>query len=438
MTPMTSGSEAATTLPNTRISSTSVIGSAMVSARSRSSSMVSPTSWYTSAKPPTSTSTAAAPPPAQCSYRGASSVTRSSTWSSVPSTLATTRARLPLSLRSGGAFPSDQYDTTSATPGSDASWSVRAWPAVTTAGSSTSPFWAVTSSNRLGTPVSNRSASALSARSDSEDGSSKPPDVRWSATPPPRAPASANMRIATTTTARAWFVDSRANRVSMVRPPSAGLTELRYRRYRTPGLRPCRGVIGHTGRGVARPLTSGSVSRRDRGPRRDRRDRGDRRDRRARRHRGRQLPGRTWTRSHAGRRLPRHPPGRQRVGGRRRTARRPGPRWLRLRPHLRRLRAHAGGRRMARRGLGPAGARRLGARRALLVGGRPTGRRGGGGLGVRRPAADRRPLEGRRDHRAVRRRPAAPGEPPHQHRRAAVAPQHARRLRPRAHQAHGG
>ena len=52
---------------------------------------------------------------------------------------ATTRARLPSSLRSGGAFPSDQYETTSATPSSAASSAVRAWPAAATAGSSTSP-----------------------------------------------------------------------------------------------------------------------------------------------------------------------------------------------------------------------------------------------------------------------------------------------------------
>ncbi len=70
ITPTTNGNEAATTLPKTRISSTSVIGRAMVSARTRSSSMVSPTSWNTSAKPPSSTSTAEEDPlplPVQCS-----------------------------------------------------------------------------------------------------------------------------------------------------------------------------------------------------------------------------------------------------------------------------------------------------------------------------------------------------------------------------------
>ena len=49
--PMASGSDADTTLPNTSSSSTSVIGRAIDSARTRSSSMVVPTSLNTWAKP---------------------------------------------------------------------------------------------------------------------------------------------------------------------------------------------------------------------------------------------------------------------------------------------------------------------------------------------------------------------------------------------------
>ena len=57
-TPMASGRVAATTLPKITTSSTSVIGRAIISARSRSSSMVVPTSRNTSADPPSSTATA--------------------------------------------------------------------------------------------------------------------------------------------------------------------------------------------------------------------------------------------------------------------------------------------------------------------------------------------------------------------------------------------
>jgi hypothetical protein len=54
-TPVTRGSVAATTLPKTATSRTSVIGRAMSSARSRSRSSVSAISWKTCAEPPTST-----------------------------------------------------------------------------------------------------------------------------------------------------------------------------------------------------------------------------------------------------------------------------------------------------------------------------------------------------------------------------------------------
>ena len=53
------GSDADTTLPNTSSSRMSVIGRAIVSARTRSSSIVAPTSLNTSAKPPTRTSSVA-------------------------------------------------------------------------------------------------------------------------------------------------------------------------------------------------------------------------------------------------------------------------------------------------------------------------------------------------------------------------------------------
>ncbi len=54
-TPVTRGRVADTTLPKMMISRTSVMGMAIISARSRSRSRVSPTSWNTAAKPPAST-----------------------------------------------------------------------------------------------------------------------------------------------------------------------------------------------------------------------------------------------------------------------------------------------------------------------------------------------------------------------------------------------
>lgn len=214
-TPTTIGRLAATTLPKISTSRSRVIGRAIISDRTRSSSMVVPTSRKTSAKPPTCTVTAARSSPS----RGASSSMRS--FSSLPSSRAmrpTTRARSPSSLRRGGAFPSDQYETTPVTSGSLASSSVSAWPAAATAASSTSPERAVTTSTTLGTPVSNRSASTSSARADSDDGFSKPADVSSSATPPPPAPATTRKTTAMIRTAREWLVASRAKRVSMVAP----------------------------------------------------------------------------------------------------------------------------------------------------------------------------------------------------------------------------
>ena len=59
MIPRASGREAATALPNTRISSTRVMGKAMASAFLRSDSIWVPTCRNTSAKPPTPTVTTA-------------------------------------------------------------------------------------------------------------------------------------------------------------------------------------------------------------------------------------------------------------------------------------------------------------------------------------------------------------------------------------------
>ena len=100
------------------------MGSAIDSARTRSSSMVVPTSWKTSAKPPTST----VMPSVDRRYFGDRSSTSSFTSFWVPSMRASTSARLPSSLRSGGGLPSDQYDTTLVRWGSAASSLVSAVP----------------------------------------------------------------------------------------------------------------------------------------------------------------------------------------------------------------------------------------------------------------------------------------------------------------------
>jgi hypothetical protein len=55
-------------------------------------------------------------------------------------------------------------------------------------GASTSPSRAVTRRITLGVPVPNSSPTSTSARVDSESGSSKPPELRRSATPPPDQP----------------------------------------------------------------------------------------------------------------------------------------------------------------------------------------------------------------------------------------------------------
>ena len=106
--------------------------------------------------------------------------------------------------------------------------------------------------------------------------------------------------------------------------------------------------------------------------------------------RDRHVPRRPRPRPPAHRRLPRRAPRGLRVGRPRRAPVGAGPRRVRLRPHLRRLRPAAGRRRLAGRGVGPARPRRLRARRHVLVGGRPARRPRRRRLGDDRAAAGRR------------------------------------------------
>ena len=128
--PMARGSRAATTLRKMNSSRSSVIGRAISSARTRSCSMVVPTSAEDLGEAADADGGAvdrargtARPAP----RRGHGSDRRHR------SIRATTSARLLSSLRSGGGEPSDQYDTTSSTPGSAASRSVRSRPDAATA-----------------------------------------------------------------------------------------------------------------------------------------------------------------------------------------------------------------------------------------------------------------------------------------------------------------
>ena len=107
--PTPTGSRAATTPPNTMMSSTRVMGMATLSARARSLSMVSPTWLKISTEPPTSTVTGPRSP-ANASSRPSPATCHSSC---SPARRPTTRAAEPSSLRRGGGEPSDQYDTTS-------------------------------------------------------------------------------------------------------------------------------------------------------------------------------------------------------------------------------------------------------------------------------------------------------------------------------------
>ena len=117
----------------------------------------------------------------------------------------------------------------------------------------------------------------------------------------------------------------------------------------------------------------------------------------------------------------------------------PRPRRLRLRRHLRRVRAAAGRRRLARRGVGPARPRRL-ASTPRSTAGTPTcaTRWPCSTRADRRRRARARPLQGRRPA-CMQLADACPHrvQPPRQPRRPPVAAARARRRRPRAHAAAG-
>ena len=146
-TPTASGSDAATTLPNTKMSRSSVIGKAIDSA-------VAQVALDRVADLAEDLGEAA---DADVEHVGVHAVlgraaarTRSSHSSCVPLMLARTSAFVPSLLRSGGGEPSDQYDTACSMEPSLARLTVRAMPAAATAGSSTVPCLAVTSSRKLG------------------------------------------------------------------------------------------------------------------------------------------------------------------------------------------------------------------------------------------------------------------------------------------------
>ena len=101
-------------------------------------------------------------------------------------------------------------------------------------------------------------------------------------------------------------------------------------------------------------------------------------------------------------------PRRPRVGRRGSRPAVPGARRVRLRPHLRRVRPQAGGRRLACRGLGSARPRRQRPRRAVLVGRRPPRRDGRDGRDHAAPGTGDRALQGRVVDDPAGRRPAVP------------------------------
>ena len=126
-----------------------------------------------------------------------SSSTRSFTSSWVPSMRASTRARLPSSLRSGGALPSDQYDTTlrEVRPRRPAR-SVSAVPAAATAGSSTDAAVGGDEQDEVRGAGAEGVEQGLVGLERLGAGSSKPPELRCSATLPPKAPATAKTTAA--------------------------------------------------------------------------------------------------------------------------------------------------------------------------------------------------------------------------------------------------
>ena len=127
-----------------------MIGRAIISARRRSYSTVVVTSRKASLTPPTRV-TMISPSRVKCSEMAATSAL---TVSSSPVVRASTSADPPLAARSGGALPSDQYDTAWLTPGWAPSSSVRAVPAATISGSSTEPpAVGVTSTTTFGVPL---------------------------------------------------------------------------------------------------------------------------------------------------------------------------------------------------------------------------------------------------------------------------------------------
>ena len=189
---MERGSPAATTLPNTRMRRIRTTGNVIVSAFRRSFSTWVPTCLNTSAWPPT----AIVRGPVERVNFGESSLTRSRTSSASPAILARRMACRESVLRSGGGEPRLQYENACWTPGSAATFRVRAVPAVETAGSSTVPTRAVTRSTRFGFPAWKARSKTPSARSDSDPGSVNPPfESRWITLPPKAAATTTPMTV---------------------------------------------------------------------------------------------------------------------------------------------------------------------------------------------------------------------------------------------------
>ncbi len=216
--PTASGSSAATTLPNTTMSSRRVSGRAIDSALRKSDSTLVLTASLTIASPPAVTDSV----PSSPDTCRASAAARSLATSSSPATRTSTSALSPPVLFSGGGLPSDQYETASATPGAEANRRVSACPAPTAAGVSTSPPSARTRSTRLGSPCWNCVSSTALAWDDSAPGSSNPPPTRFFATPPPNTPPAARAMAARTRTRRRRRTRMGARRESMAEPPQPG------------------------------------------------------------------------------------------------------------------------------------------------------------------------------------------------------------------------
>ena len=113
------------------------------------------------------------------------------------------RAVSPSSLRSGGASPSDQYDTTCSTPSIAASRSARSMPAAAATGVVDTRPSAVRTSTTFGIATAELILQQLLAHELlSEPGSSKPPDFSTPNAPPPITPATTMNNTVSDSTSR--------------------------------------------------------------------------------------------------------------------------------------------------------------------------------------------------------------------------------------------